>query len=75
MGKYDELDAAIIGAISNGYKQFAGIHVMAGGAAVWLCTGTIPAWRIVARRLQALRKAGKIRYSRLNGWVLASEKK
>lgn len=30
------------------------------------------AWRIVDRRLQALRKAGKIRYQRKpEGWVLA----
>ncbi len=33
----------------------------------------IPSWRIVDRRLQALRKAGRIRYQRKpEGWVLAT---
>lgn len=80
---YSKLDAAILGQI-NGVAPvmfWALAHVMAvaeeshkianannAGKAERLKT---PPWRFVDRRLQALRKAGHIRYQRKpEGWVL-----
>ncbi|MEK7916605.1 hypothetical protein AAB988_29630 [Burkholderia contaminans] len=78
-GKYEKLDALILEAISETPKKF--ISVNAGQVRVeserlskeesrpHIC-GEVVGWRIVDRRLQALRKAGKIR-STSKGWVKA----
>ncbi|MGY6257287.1 hypothetical protein ACXIVK_27900 [Paraburkholderia caledonica] len=88
MGKYDKLDELVlarIGAASdatpvqfNVLRWDAGIHAegerLADIEKAEAKHGrtTAPGWRIVERRLQALRKAGTI-CSTTKGWVLAIE--
>ncbi|MBU9340665.1 hypothetical protein [Burkholderia multivorans] len=77
--KYETLDALILGNIGHAPKKFAEINT----GPVWqeserigreesrpTTFGEVVGWRIVDRRLQALRKAGKIR-STSKGWVKA----
>lgn len=73
---YTKLDEAIIGAIAACRHEAASfcdispkcepeaekLSAVPGEAAEW--------WRIIDRRLQALRKAGKIRHT-TKGWVLS----
>ncbi|WP_342705200.1 hypothetical protein OHZ10_29420 [Burkholderia arboris] len=79
MSKYQKLDALILAAIDETPKKFAEINT----GAVRLesdrigreetpptAFGDVVGWRIVDRRLQAVRKAGKIR-STSKGWVRA----
>jgi hypothetical protein len=75
--KYEKLDALILNSIGGHPKQFSAINV---GAVAQECeriakeTGTsrsrygVPAFRVCDRRLQALRKAGKIE-STTKGWI------
>lgn len=65
MSQYDKLDAAIIKAIRRGKTTFLVIErdgaVSNEAASLRVLTGGEP-FRIVDRRLQALRKKGRIRY-------------
>lgn len=73
MDKYSALDAKIIGAIGGGRRGFGEVCAAARDEAKTLESSPgekAEGWRIVDRRLQALRKAGKIRYARNSGWVL-----
>ncbi|OJA71090.1 hypothetical protein BGV72_31555 [Burkholderia ubonensis] len=77
MSKYQKLDALILAVIDDKPKRFSTIYLgdiareserIAKEEGVTRSSrGAIP-WRIVDRRLQALRKAGKIR-STSTGWV------
>ncbi|WAS56245.1 hypothetical protein MK974_24405 [Burkholderia ambifaria] len=79
MSKYQKLDALILTAIGDVPKKFAFIDVGAVRTESERISkeeenprtrGEVVAWRMVDRRLQALRKAGKIR-STSTGWVRA----
>jgi len=52
MGKYDDLDAKIIKAIEDGYNKFFRL----------VARNLTTNWRLLDRRLQALRKAGVVEY-------------
>lgn len=79
---YTKLDAAILACIQKfgpiSFTSLQGDEV--GREAAYLAKNQIrpiryerkPAWRFVDARLQALRKAGKIRYFR-DGWVLCEK--
>jgi len=65
--QYDKLDAAIIKAIRRGKATFSVIErdgaVSNEAASLRVLTGSEP-FRIVDRRMQALRKAGRIVYAK-----------
>lgn len=68
---YTELDKAILSKISDGQVTFPGICNAVELQTRPFVSFTSPGWRIVDRRLQALRKAGKIKYQRKpEGWVV-----
>ncbi|AOY93794.1 hypothetical protein BKK79_20180 [Cupriavidus sp. USMAA2-4] len=82
--KYEKLDALIIAAIVGSPIDFGSIYQRdvkkeceriadeenkARGLSRW---HEIPGWRVLDRRLQAMRKAGKIRHTG-KGWVPAQE--
>lgn len=60
MSKYTELDAKILQTIARGKNTFAGIAGHCSNLSFGLVAGDVEPWRIVDRRLQALRKAKKI---------------
>ena len=65
---YTELDAAIVASIKAGASRFMEINgELVARAAAKFENDKTPAWRFVDRRMQALRKAGKIKLGRL-GW-------
>lgn len=77
MTKYEKLDALILESVGNTPKKFAAINTgvvrteserVAREESRPTTFGEVVAWRMVDRRLQALRKAGKIR-STSTGWV------
>ncbi|MBU9461330.1 hypothetical protein KTE57_17300 [Burkholderia multivorans] len=77
MSKFRKLDALILAVIDETPKKFASIntgevHHESERLAREECRpstfGEVVGWRIIERRLQALRKAGKIR-STTRGWV------
>lgn len=75
MSKYEKLDTAILAKIGNEPKRFFLINVRDVAEECERIAkeeGARDAFRICDRRLQALRKAGKIR-STSKGWVLAGE--
>jgi len=67
MSKYDELDRHIVKAIARGMDTFTVISrsgaVVTESHRLGELTGAAD-WRIVDRRLQALRKAGRIAYAK-----------
>lgn len=74
---YTSLDAALIRLIKSGKTQFGMLvdsRLLRGLTAPFV-TANSPEWRVIDRRLQALRRAGRIRFSRINGaWeVIAKE--
>ena len=71
---YTDLDAAIIERITAGCVGFTSLSCAVAKHSEKLASDDqAPAWRIVDRRLQALRKASRIRYQRKpEGWVLGS---
>jgi hypothetical protein len=73
---YTELDEAIIEKVAKGPVGFTAISFFVAKQSGSLeKNDPAPAWRIVDRRLQALRKAGRIRYQRKpEGWVLGEVK-
>ncbi|WP_155704424.1 hypothetical protein [Burkholderia cepacia] len=77
MSKYEKLDALIISVLANGPWQFTELQ----SGALWAECRRLESvtssddFRILDRRLQALRRAGKIRFSgakRGRGWQLAA---
>ncbi|SEU36409.1 hypothetical protein SAMN03159335_05444 [Burkholderia cepacia] len=79
MTKYEKLDALILGSIDDTPKKFVTVNAaqvrqeserLAREECKPTTHGDVVGWRIVDRRLQALRKAGKIR-STTKGWVRA----
>lgn len=72
--KYAALDAAILSAISAAPQTFAGLLAgSVGDEARKHETRERPGFRVLDARLQALRKAGKIRPDGRRVWVLAQE--
>jgi hypothetical protein len=75
--KYAELDEAIV--LKIGVAKARTFHQIASGdlrrMADAIATpdryGDRPGWRVIDRRLQALRKSGKLSYSRNTGWSAA----
>ncbi|AIO47107.1 hypothetical protein DM44_3129 [Burkholderia cepacia] len=79
MSKYEKLDALIVASIDEAPKKFAAVNTGAVRAESERLAreesrpttfGEVVTWRIVDRRLQAVRKTGKIR-STSKGWVRA----
>lgn len=74
MKDYTELDAAIVAQILAGCGSFTAMSSALADKAKPHCAngkspfGDTPTWRVVDRRLQALRKKGVISYSRTVGW-------
>ena len=71
---YKLLDAAILGVVAEKLETFQGLAYRVKSYS-YSITDNDPdhAWRVVDRRLQVLRKAGKIRYQRKpEGWVLVT---
>lgn len=75
MSQYDNLDAAIIKAIRRGKTTFFVIEhdraVKAESDQLGALTGAV-SWRIVDRRLQAMRKVGRIAYSK-RAWSVVEQ--
>lgn len=74
---YQELDKAIIAEIEAGRNSFTQLSTRLEEAAKPFCTSwrraaPAPPWRVIDRRLQALRKSGKITYCRPMGWTIAA---
>lgn len=69
---YQELDAAILKEIGQGNAKFEGLTQALNGMAQRHCEGLrdAVAWRVIDRRLQALRKKNLIEFSKSKGcWV------
>ena len=66
MSKYAELDQEILRLIKNGCVEFWSIHRRVADMCKPLVTEPSENFRALDRRLQALRKAGRIEYSRSN---------
>lgn len=69
MSRYAEVDERIVKLISEGWNEFQ--HLTCFVDLMALCTplaGEQPYWRVIDRRLQALRKAGKIKYLGNRKW-------
>jgi hypothetical protein len=71
---YTNLDSAILARVAKGCVSFTALSGSVSKESDALAKNDpAPAWRIVDRRLQALRKAGRIRYQRKpEGWVLGT---
>lgn len=76
MSKYDKLDAAIVTFIGGGNRH--GVYLSPRLQALACDAVNDPqaeAWRILDRRLQALRKAGRIKYGGQRiGWLVVEAK-
>ncbi|MPV69424.1 hypothetical protein [Burkholderia sp. BE17] len=79
MSKFQKLDALILASIDETPKKFAALNTgavreeserLAREECRPTTFGDVVGWRIVDRRLQAVRKTGKIR-STTKGWVRA----
>ncbi|HIE4193445.1 MULTISPECIES: hypothetical protein [Burkholderia] len=79
MSKFQKLDALIVASIDATPKKFAAVNTgavreeserLAREECRPTTFGEVVGWRIVDRRLQAVRKTGKIR-STSKGWVRA----
>ncbi|MBR8344178.1 hypothetical protein [Burkholderia ambifaria] len=79
MSKYQKLDALILASIDETPKKFAAVNTgavreeserLARDECRPATFGEVVGWRIVDRRLQAVRKTGEIR-STSKGWVRA----
>jgi hypothetical protein len=71
VSRFKEIDAAIIAKIGQGCTQFAQLsnNQELEALAMPLSEGRRShAWRVLDRRLQALRKAGRIAYDCGTGW-------
>ena len=75
MSIYKKLDAALINSIKSGNNL---LHRIQSGAVTREAISiallqSAEGWRIIDRRLQALRKANKIVYSSKTGWIVVEE--
>ncbi|KVT03376.1 hypothetical protein WT24_27080 [Burkholderia sp. MSMB1078WGS] len=79
MSKYHKLDTLIVASIEDTPKKFSAVNTgavreeserLAREECRPTTFGDVVGWRIVDRRLQAVRKSGKIR-STSKGWVRA----
>lgn len=73
MSKYAELDSKILSLIQNGCDTFQSLSTRLGVEAQEIPGVSGEGWRIIDRRLQALRKAGKVSAARRMGraiWML-----
>lgn len=72
---FTELDAAILDVLTDGPKTMGWIsqrlRKQSEALAIPDSCGDRCGWRVVDRRLQALRKAGKIKTDRKTGWSIA----
>lgn len=76
MTDYTELDAAILERLADGPLPFHALMArkvseIANRLAKPDSHGVTTGWRVLDRRLQTLRKAGKITHDRKTGWRLA----
>jgi hypothetical protein len=71
--KYAALDQAILAAISFGKTQHCIICMdkFVDAHAERYATTNSPAFRIVDRRMQALRRRGVLKYERISGWRIS----
>ena len=72
---YSALDAAIVQRIRDGASTFSAIDArevseIANDLATPDSRGRRCGWRLVDRRLQALREAGRIAYTARSGWAV-----
>jgi len=71
---YTALDAEILAALKGGSRKFDSLAHMVRATADCLTVpdrfGHLTGWRVVDRRLQALRKRGLIVVDRKTGWSL-----
>ncbi|HDR9877504.1 TPA: hypothetical protein QDE50_10470 [Burkholderia cenocepacia] len=79
MSKYEKLDALIVASIDETPKKFAAVNTgavreeserLAREESRPTTFGEVVGWRIVDRRLQAVRKTGKIKATS-TGWIRA----
>lgn len=71
MSKYKELDAKLVELIFNGCGTFAELSGRCKSLSAPFSKDQSNHWRIVDRRLQALRKAGVIVFIKGQWWVVA----
>lgn len=75
MTNYADLDEQIVAYVMDGRNEFWKVYEPLRKQADALATpnrrGEREGWRVIDRRLQALRKAGKLAYDRKAGWSLA----
>jgi hypothetical protein len=75
MSQYAKLDEMIISSIDDGPKTFHSIWYGLRFEAEKFCKEGQEAWRVIDRRLQAMRKKGDIRYDKKTGWHVVWEVK
>lgn len=67
---YEHLDFLIQQRIRQGYQNFFNINAGEVAQEAKVLSGGYDSWRLIDRRLQAMRKKGVIRYTRANGWQI-----
>lgn len=74
MHDYTEFDAALLALLTGGIREYMRLAVRLGNQAMVFCTkpGQEP-FRVVDRRLQALRKQGVIAFNTKTGWNLVKK--
>jgi hypothetical protein len=73
---YTEFDKRLISVVRRGFSTF--IEISHGELRKYADALAAPdryGWRVIDRRLQALRKRGALTYSRETGWEVAKEPK
>lgn len=72
MSDYSQFDAALLAHIAAGKNTFLQLEHQTDLKAMAepFCNRLTPPFRIIDRRLQALRKKGQIAYSTKHGWKL-----
>lgn len=68
MKSYSELDAAILAHVASGSKAHPMYARKINGIARGLLNPTQSVARLIDRRMQAMRKAGRLAFSRKSGW-------
>jgi len=67
---YEALDAQIIAKVAEGANRFDRICVPLEERADFFA-GKGKGWRLIDRRLQALKKSGRLAYEGKSGWMVA----
>jgi hypothetical protein len=78
VSRFKGIDDAIVAEIGKGCTQFAQLlnNQELEALAIQLSEGRHShAWRVLDRRLQAIRKAGRIAYDRTDGWSVLTNTK